>query len=270
MSPSVKLPLISVVTVCRNSAATLARAFDSILQQSYSSTDYIAIDGASTDGTVEIMRQHEARFAAKGIRFRWISEKDDGIYDAMNKGIAMAAGEIIGIMNSDDFYEPDTLSNVAESAVSHPAAGILYGFLRDLVGGEELRIYRYRYENYLLNKKMGMPTATQHATCFVRRSVYEEVGKFDPRFPTASDYDFLLRAIKAGVRFHALDKVLSNFNYGGASTTISDLGRLEQQYAILLKNNMLTEREARTMGRQLKYRRYKTLKGRIMRWLVGE
>ena len=92
---------ITIITATYNSAATVRDTFDSILSQTYSDIEYIVVDGASTDGTVDIIKSYEPRFNG---RMRWINEADKGIYDAMNKGIAMATGDVIGILNSDDFY----------------------------------------------------------------------------------------------------------------------------------------------------------------------
>ncbi len=269
MNAARQLPLISVITVCRNSAATLARAFDSMLQQSHPSIDYVVVDGASTDWTVEIVRHYETRFATKGLRFRWISEPDQGIYDAMNKGIAMAQGEIIGILNSDDFYEPNTLQVVAQASVANPDAGILYGFLRVLVDGKELQTYRYRYEHYLLDKEMGVFSGTQHPACFVWRSVYEQIGTFDTQFPISADYDFLLRAMKMSIHFQSIDAVLSNFSWGGASVKRTDSDRLQERYHVLSKNGLLSDAESQNMRKLIKYRKYKALKERLAKRLFG-
>ena len=98
--------LFTIITVCFNSEMTIERTIQSVLNQTCQDYEYIIIDGASTDGTMDIVRKYEPLFQG---RMRWISEKDQGIYDAMNKGIGVASGELIGIVNSDDYYEPDAL-----------------------------------------------------------------------------------------------------------------------------------------------------------------
>jgi glycosyltransferase involved in cell wall biosynthesis len=263
---SIEDPLISVVTVCRNSAKTIQRTLESVLQQGYPHIEYLVVDGASTDGTVDIIREYVAKFQSRGSQFRWVSEADQGIYDAMNKGIGMARGEIIGILNSDDFYEPNTLQVIADAALVHPEAGIFYGFLRILLNGEEILTYRYRYERYLLNLNSGIYSATQHPTCFVRSEVYRQVGKFDLQFPVAADHDFLIRGMKAGVKFHALDAILANFSSGGAADQMSDHERHKQRYAVFYKNGLVGEREYRRMQGEVRYKKYKELKRKLTRW----
>lgn len=262
-----KCPLISIITVCLNSECTLERAFNSILNQSCRNMEYIIVDGVSTDRTLNIVTEYQKRFDSNNIRFKWITELDSGIYDAMNKGIAMSSGQIIGILNSDDYYETNTIELIANAFHTHPEIGIFYGFLRFIQGDLELQTYRYRYENYLLNKQMQVFSATQHPTCFVKREVYHQIGHFDTQFRTAADYDFLIRAMKAGIQFQALDAVLCNFCTGGVSHTMSSFERLVQRYGVLTKNDMLTEEEARAMRKQLRFRRYKCLKSNVAKKL---
>ena len=97
---------ISIITVCFNSQKTIGRTFDSVLRQTYPNIEYLVIDGQSTDGTTDIIREYEPLFQG---RMKWVSEKDEGIYDAMNKGIRMATGDLIGILNSDDYYEDNAV-----------------------------------------------------------------------------------------------------------------------------------------------------------------
>ena len=121
---------ISVITVCYNSEKTIGRTFKFILKQTLPSFEYIVIDGASSDNTVNIIKEYAPKFAERNIEFYWISEKDKGIYDAMNKGIAMAKGDYIGIINSDDHYMPWTLEMVATEGGKHPNIDVFHGLLR--------------------------------------------------------------------------------------------------------------------------------------------
>lgn len=265
-----ELPLISIITVCRNSAHTLSRTFDSVLRQAYQRIDYIVIDGASSDGTLDIVKSYETKFQSQGRLFRWISEPDKGIYDAMNKGIVMAQGEIIGILNSDDFHEAYTLQAIADAYIKHPEIGIFYGILRVIRDDLEIQVYRYRYENYLLDLSSGVYSAAQHPTCFVRRDVYAQIGRFDPTFSIAADHDFLIRAMQAGVKFHALDAILSNFSLGGASDRMADYERLRQRHGIWYKNGLITEEKYRKMQSRLKYTKYKEIKQGLIKWLFKD
>jgi len=261
-------PLVSIITVCWNSAQTIRRAFDSVLQQEYPHIDYVVVDGASSDDTVEIIKSYETKFLSKGVRFRWVSEPDEGIYDAMNKGIALCRGDIIGTLNSDDFYEPNAVQCIADAYAAHPEAGIFYGFLRVLRDGKEFWTYRYKYESYLLNLKSGIYSAAQHPTCFVRHEVYDQIGVFDTQFPVAADYDFLIRAMQGGIKFFPLDVVLSNFSSGGVSDQMSDFERHKQRYEIWYKNGLISEDEYQKKRGQLRYQRYKELKRRLAGWLM--
>lgn len=257
--------LFTVITVCRNSGKTISRAFDSVIAQTYEKFEYILIDGASTDRTLDVVAGYKEKFACRNINFRWISEPDDGIYDAMNKGIALANGDLIGILNSDDFYEPRALEIVAGEAAKRPECGVFYGFLRVWKADRELLIYRYRYENYLLDLSTGIYSAAQHPTCFVRAEVYRRVGGYDTQFFIAADHDFLIRSMLAGVVFHPIGEVLSNFTSGGASDRMSDYQRHRQRYAIFFKNGLISKSEFDSKGRELRYKKYKELKQKLAR-----
>lgn len=260
-------PLISVITVCRNSARTIHHAFDSVLQQSYKAIDYVVIDGASSDGTLDIVKSYETKFRSQGILFHWVSEPDEGIYDAMNKGLALVQGHVIGILNSDDFYEPHTLSAIAKACTDYPEVGIFYGYLRLLKDEKEVQVYRYRYEHYLLNLEWGIHSATQHPTCFVRREVYDQIGKFDPAFSIAADYDLLIRAMLVGIRFSPLDVILSNFRLGGASVQMNDYERHRQRCAVWYKNKLISAEAYAKEQKKLRYTKSKELKRKIVQWL---
>jgi glycosyltransferase involved in cell wall biosynthesis len=258
-------PIISVITVCRNSIETIQQTFDSILVQEYPNIEYIVIDGVSSDGTLEIIGNYQYKFQEKGIAFKWISEPDNGIYDAMNKGISMVQGDMVGILNSDDYFESDTLQLIAKTSIANPDIGIFYGFLRVLFDNEEILIYRYRYERYLLNLQTGIYSASQHPTCFVRRQVYGQIGGFDLQFRVAADHDFLIRAMQAEIKFMPIDAVLSNFRSGGVADQMSDYDRHKQRYDVFYKNGLLSDPEYSRKRGELRYKKYKEIKNKIVR-----
>lgn len=261
--------MISIVTACLNSEKTISRTFDSILSQSFTKIEYIVVDGASTDSTPEIIKKYEKKFKSPKIIFKWNSESDKGLYDAINKGIAIANGKIIGILNSDDYYEFDALETIANAHIQHPDIGIFYGFLRVMFNNSELVIHRYNYDNYLLNLQTGILAATQHPTCFVRREIYSSIGNFDTQFTVAADYDFLLRAKINGVNFFALNKIITNFSKGGMSDRMTDYQRFKQRYEILYKNKLISETEYQKQKKQLHYYRYKQMKQKIINQLFN-
>lgn len=266
-----KQPLFTIITVCMNSVKTIHRTFDSVLNQTYDEPlEYIVVDGNSEDGTLVAIKEYESKFLSAGHLFKWTSGTDSGIYDAMNKGIVSSTGQYIGILNSDDYYELTALASIAEGIDKQPQTDVFYGFLRELLpDGEELRIYRNRYENYLMKLGTGSESAAQHPTCFVRRSVYDDVGLFDVSFKTAADYDFLLRVKRANCLFTALDVIVTNFSGGGASQSISDYDRVEQRYRAHFNNGLISEEEYKKLQKRLWYSKYKMMKKRIIRMISG-
>ena len=202
--------LFSIITVSRNSSATIKQTLDSVLNQTLVAHEYIVIDGASTDGTVEIIKSYESRFRDKGIPFQWVSETDKGIYQAMNKGVSRAQGEIIGIINSDDWYEADTLASVAAHYSSHSRPAIVYGMLKSFYRGHPYAIGAIFHRFLTL-------TTIFHASTFVTKRVYDTIGLFAECYRIAADYDFFLRAQERGFTFSFCPVVLANCSDGGAS-----------------------------------------------------
>lgn len=216
-------PLVSIITVCYNSAGTIERTIQSVVGQSYKNIEYIVIDGGSTDGTVEIIRRYASCIS------HWVSERDSGIYDAMNKGIRASQGELIGIINSDDWYEPDAVARIVEASDRNAEVDIFDGILRVYKGDAP----QYLKGNYFENLENDMPP---HSTCFVRKRVYDSVGLFDQTYRSAADYDFLLKGKRRGVKFLCIPFVLSNFQLGGISSTLRGLTesvRIDRKYGYI-------------------------------------
>lgn len=200
---------VSIITVCFNSSRTIRKTFDSVLHQTYGDLEYLVVDGASTDGTIEIIKEYEPLFRG---RMKWISEKDNGIYDAMNKGIRMSQGSLIGIINSDDYYEPDAVE-VMVNALTEEKYQILYGAMRTWKDGEEesISISSHRF----LKDRM-----INHPSCFVTKAVYEDLGGYDTQYRSVADYDFMLRmSEKDEVIFKPVYSIIANFSLGGMCST---------------------------------------------------
>lgn len=221
---------ISVVTVCFNSSATIRKTIESILAQTYNNIEYIIVDGASKDNTVEIIKEYESAFNGK---LHWISEPDGGIYYAMNKGIAMATGELIGIVNSDDYYEPDAVEKMVEAYVPGKHQ-ILYGYMRNISRSGDIS-EPVRASHTVLPDEMIC-----HPSCFVSSNVYKDYGVFDTQYPSVSDYDFMIRMSKnPKVEFIPVDAVISNFTLGGMSNSdlaYMDLLKLRMNYGMISKS----------------------------------
>jgi len=199
------LPIISVVTIVYNGIAYIERAIQSVLSQDYAGLQYIVIDGGSTDGTVDLIKKYEGQL------FCWVSERDQGISDAFNKGIKIATGELIGILNADDWYEQGALLEVA---IAHRAApqAVVHGRLRYW---HDVQAPYYEFAGNESRLKSYM--SVNHATVFVPRIIYEKCGVFDLKYRHAMDYDLMLRFKSAGVQFIYLDTVLANMLLEGVS-----------------------------------------------------
>jgi len=211
--PNKETPLISIVTVCFNSVKTIKNTIDSLLCQTYKNFEYILIDGGSTDGTVNLIRSYESPFQELGISYKWISEKDSGIYDAMNKGINLSTGNLVALLNSDDWYETKTLENIEEAYFANPEVGVFHGIVKFWKNNKINTLYGT--SDFFIDQGIFPP----HSTCFIKKSVYNSVGIYDIKFPIASDYDMMLRIKKAGVPFLLIEKVMANFSLHGVSSS---------------------------------------------------
>jgi glycosyltransferase involved in cell wall biosynthesis len=202
------MPLITVITVVRNGEKTLEQTILSVINQTYTNIEYIIVDGASTDGTLDIIGTYEDRIDY------WISEPDEGIFYAMNKGIELAKGELIGLINSDDWYEIDCCKIVAQHYADRKNT-VLYGLIRNIVQPDIFEIYSCSPE-YIYKK---MPP---HPTVFIPKNVYDKYGYFDISYKYCSDYDLLIRFKKSHVSFYLIETVLANFRFGeGYSSTFT-------------------------------------------------
>ena len=218
--------LFSIITVCFNSEKTIERTMKSVLNQSYGDYEYILVDGASTDRTLEIIHRYESLFQG---RLKLISEPDQGIYDAMNKGIRASKGELIGIVNSDDYYEPDALDKIAKAYQGYDYT-IIYGLVRSVLDGKEVMVFSKNHE--FLEKDM-----ITHPSCFVTKKLYERFGTYSLKYPYSADYEFMLRIKKEKeVRFVEIYDIITNFSVGGVSNSVKgyrDTLRLLHEYHLI-------------------------------------
>lgn len=217
---------VSVITVCYNSEKTIKRTIESVLNQTYQNVEYIIVDGASTDGTLAIVDSYRAAF---GDRLRVVSEPDTGIYNAMNKGIRMATGEIVGIVNSDDFYEPDAVERVVDNYDGEKYE-VLYGIVRNFRGDKMLDALMYTHHN------LGTKTIL-HPAVFVTKATYDDIALYDEKYPAVADYDFLLKMNEnEAVKFLPIYYVLSNFSVEGVSSSIKakkESIRMQKEHKII-------------------------------------
>lgn len=209
---------ISIITVSYNSEKTIADTLESVLSQTYSNLDYIIIDGNSKDNTLDIIESYENKFKEKKISYRRISEKDDGLYDAMNKGIKMATGDIIGIINSDDVYnQNDILEKIVDKFNDFNLSGV-YGDLVYVDENDLNKITRYWKSGKYKKNCFLFGWMPPHPTFFVKREVYEKYGFFRLDMGTAADYEIMLRFIhKYKIKIDYLEEIIVKMRLGGAS-----------------------------------------------------
>lgn len=215
----------SIITVVFNAESTIADTIRSVAAQSYPHVEHIVVDGASTDATVAVARSTPGRVSTL------ISEPDDGLYHAMNKGIALATGDVIGFLNADDFYaSTDVLECVA--AQLQGGTDSCYGDLCYVAQDDVSRVVRYWKSSNFAPGLFQRGWAPPHPTFFVKRSVYERLGGFKPEFGVASDVELMARYLeKARISTRYVPKILVNMRLGGASNR-SLVGILRQNWQV--------------------------------------
>lgn len=233
--------LFSIITPSFNSESTIAKTIESILNQTFTDYEYLIIDGGSTDKTIEIIQKYEPLFHGK---LHWISEKDSGIYNAMNKGVNASSGMIIGIVNSDDWLEPNALESV-QNTVIYNNLNICDPFV---VTGEMKFHYKNgrsvvfktsyeRYEHYAKVYRMGL----NHPATFVSKPAYDKYGIFDENLKLYADADLIVRFYKNNVPVIFINSVLSNMLDGGASNVYSR--KIDNDNKYILKKHSTSKRE---------------------------
>ena len=192
---------VTIITVCYNSELTIKRTIKSVLNQTYKNIEYIIVDGKSQDNTLHIVKKYEPLF---GGRMKIISEPDNGIYDAMNKGIRSATGKLVGIINSDDFYENDAVEKIVKH-YTNECYLILYGMVRVIEDGKESAIHFFSHD--FLRKRM-----IAHPACFITKAIYSEIQLYDTKYVSAADFDL--------VEFRPVYEVIANHRPDGISNTV--------------------------------------------------
>ena len=215
---------ITVVTVSWNAAGTILAAMNSVLRQRRDgfNIEYIVVDGASTDGTVERIKEFEQKAAnANGFDFRYVSEKDNGLYDAMNKGIRMATGDVVGIMNSDDYFaSDDSLAAVAAAFTSHPSGiDAVYADIRFVKKGDETKTGRYYTGRFWRSWMHHIGYMPPHPSVYIRREWFEKLGGYKMGYGISADFELMTRFFcKNKLRTKYLPKCLVTMRPGGVST----------------------------------------------------
>ena len=223
---------ISIITSVYNNKDTIEDAIKSVLNQTYKNIEYIVIDGASTDGTIDIVKKYQDKIS------KFISEPDNGIYDGLNKGIKLATGDVIAFLHSDDIYASnDIIEYIVNNFDDNDA---IYGDLVYTSKSDTTKVLRYwksKNFNKSLLKKGWMPA---HPTFFVKKEIYDKYGCFDTSFRIAADYDFMLRVLKNNIKVKYLPKILYKMRIGGESnkSLTNIINKTKEDLKALKKNEI--------------------------------
>lgn len=213
---------ISIITATFNSGATLRDTLESVLAQDYSDFEHVIKDGGSTDNTLDIIHEYEPKYAG---RLRWVSEPDKGIYDAMNRGIELASGDVVGILNSDDFYAaPDVISSIAACIEDYCA---VYGDLVFVDEEDTSKVVREWTGSQHFPGAFLKGWHPAHPTFYARRQYFESLGSFDVTFDVSADFELMLRFLEKGSLSNCyIPKTLVKMRMGGEST--GSIGKIIQ------------------------------------------
>ena len=222
-----------MITAVFNRVDTVGQALESVRAQRWGAVEHIVIDGSSTDGTLQVLESYRARLAVL------VSERDSGIYDALNKGLARATGDVVGLMHSDDFYADDRVLERIALAFADPAVDGVYGDLDYVAKADPVRVIRRWRSGAYSRSRLAWGWMPPHPTLYLRRAVIERWGGFDTGFQVAADYDAMLRYLgRGGIRLAYVPEVLVKMRVGGESNrSLSRILRKSREDYRALRNN---------------------------------
>ncbi len=206
-------PLLSVITATYNSEKTLKDTIKSVLNQNYTNFEFIIVDGKSTDNTLSIIKEFESQFKEKKIPFKWISEKDSGIYNAWNKGLKLAIGNWISFLGSDDIYLENALKKYATIATSNPSLDFLHSKVKLVDNTGKIKFIisdKWKWKKFKRQMKIA------HVGSFHNKNYFKKYGKFKEEYKIAGDYEMLLRA-KSNLKTFFFDEFTAEMKDGGIS-----------------------------------------------------
>ena len=225
---------ISIITAVYNNEYEIGRAIESVLGQTFNDIEYIIVDGGSTDGTMSVVDSYKSRIASI------ISEPDKGIYDALNKGIKLATGDVIGFMHSDDLFADATIVAQIAAAFADTSVDTVYGDLQYVRKEDPTKVIRYWKSSEFDLPQLKRGWMPPHPTVYLRRSVYDKYGVFDTSFRIAADYDFMLRIFRDNARIVSyIPEVMVRMRVGGESSSIKNyIRKWKEDYRALKRNRI--------------------------------
>ena len=225
--------LVSIITVSYNSDKTIEETINSVLHQSYKRIEYIIIDGASTDNTVSIIKKYSKKASELGIAYKWLSEQDNGIYDAMNKGLKKVTGEIVGIINCGDGYYPGALKKVAEFyTLKENQDKVLCGKMQKVNENRE-DLFICEMNEGIFKSKLHNAMPLNHPATFIPNKLYKEHGDFNTSFQITGDYDLIYRFYQRKIQFQFSEEMFAYMMAGGISEIWSTVFiRVKEHYRV--------------------------------------
>ena len=208
--------MISIITATFNSAKTLKDTIQSVLRQTNKDFEYLIIDGGSTDETIDIVKSYESEFSG---RLKWVSEKDQGIYDAMNKGIKMASGDVVGILNSDDYFTSDDILQTVDNAFKSHEIDAIYGDIHFIRDGNPQKCIRYYSSRMFRPFWLRFGFMPAHPSFYCKREIFDKAGLYSLDYKIGADYEMMVRLFKQyKIVSCYINKDFVTMRTGGAST----------------------------------------------------
>ena len=234
--------MISIITATFNSAKTLKDTIQSVLRQTNKDFEYLIIDGGSTDETIDIVKSYESEFSG---RLKWVSEKDQGIYDAMNKGIKMASGDVVGILNSDDYFTSDDILQTVDNAFKSHEIDAIYGDIHFIRDGNPQKCVRYYSSRMFRPFWLRFGFMPAHPSFYCKREVFDKAGLYSLDYKIGADYEMMVRLFKRHkIKSLYVNKDFVTMRTGGASNNNvrSRLTLIEEDVKACRVNGIYTNR----------------------------
>ena len=234
--------MISIITATFNSAKTLKDTIQSVLRQTNKDFEYLIIDGGSTDETIDIVKSYESEFSG---RLKWVSEKDQGIYDAMNKGIKMASGDVVGILNSDDYFTSDDILQKVDNAFKSHEIDAIYGDIHFIRDGNPQKYVRYYSSRMFRPFWLRFGFMPAHPSFYCKREIFDKAGLYSLDYKIGADYEMMVRLFKRHkIKSLYVNKDFVTMRTGGASNNNvrSRLTLIEEDVKACRVNGIYTNR----------------------------